>query len=107
MSCVSAPCSARAVCTLPGICATALSSPAPAQYSYSLGHWVESDSLGDGTFSSAGAFGFYPWIDASKSYYGILSGYALDPGNGEGGVGWQSAQCGTQLRKAFMSGQSQ
>ena len=28
---------------------------------------------GDGAFSSPGAFGFYPWIDSSKSYYGIIS----------------------------------
>lgn len=99
---------AHAVCTLPGACATALSSPVPAQFGYSLGHWVENDSLGDGSFSSAGAFGFYPWIDASKNYYGIVSRHVTDASSGgEGGVGWQSAQCGAQLRKAFMSGQSQ
>lgn len=99
---------AHAVCTLPGVCATAVSSPAPAPYEYSLGHWVESDSLGDGSFSSAGAFGFYPWIDASKKYYGIVSRHVTDASSGgEGGVGWQSAQCGAQLRKAFMSGESQ
>lgn len=60
----------HAVCTNPATCSTALRTPVPATESwhYSLGHWVEDDpAVGDGAFSSAGAFGFYPWIDASKS----------------------------------------
>lgn len=79
-----------AVCTNPSTCSTALYSPIDGQpgnfvsnesWHYSLGHWVEDDhtpqpdgtTLGDGAFSSPGAFGFYPWIDASKTYYGILA----------------------------------
>ena len=30
---------------------------------------------GDGAFSSPGLFGFYPWIDAGKTYYGVLARY--------------------------------
>src|SRR5206468_10474115 len=41
---------------------------------YAMGHWVEDDpQVGDGAFSSAGAFGFYPWIDRGASFYGILA----------------------------------
>lgn len=41
-------------------------------WKYSLAHWVEKD----GTFCSAGAFGFYPWIDSSKTWYGVVARYA-------------------------------
>lgn len=41
---------------------------------YSLGHWVEDDpAYSDGAFSSPGKFSFYPWIDRSKTYYGVLA----------------------------------
>jgi hypothetical protein len=30
-------------------------------------------SVGDGAFSSPGAYGFYPWISTDKHYYGIIS----------------------------------
>jgi hypothetical protein len=40
---------------------------------YSLGHWIEDDpSVGDGSFSSPGALGFYPWVDKTSTYYGLL-----------------------------------
>jgi len=29
--------------------------------------------VGDGAFSSPGAFGFYPWIDRTKTNYGVLA----------------------------------
>lgn len=93
----------RAVCTLPGVCPTALASPSPLAWHYSYGHWVEDEpGTGDGAFSSTGAFGFYPWIDASKTYYGILARYAL-----KAEAGAASAQCGRLLRRAFFSGQVQ
>jgi hypothetical protein len=57
-----------AVCTLPKVCPTASVSPVDMPWGYSWGHWVEED----GTFSSAGAFGFYPWIDKTKTYYGLV-----------------------------------
>lgn len=93
-----------AVCTNPATCKTALHTPVPSNlsWSYSLGHWVENDpAKGDGAFSSAGAFGFYPWIDKSKTYYGIVAR------KGEPGSGDDSAQCGGLIRKAWMTGRPQ
>ena len=95
----------NAVCTNPTTCPAgqALSTPVPANESwhYSIGHWVEDDPVvGDGSFSSPGAFGFYPWVDASRSYYGVVA-RRVD-------AGWYaSAQCGRQIRKAWMTGVQQ
>jgi CubicO group peptidase (beta-lactamase class C family) len=90
-----------AVCTLPSACPQAVYSPAtPYAWHYGYAHWIEDDpATGDGAFSSAGAFGFYPWIDSTKQYYGILARYSLDKG-----AYMQSAQCGGRIRKAFMTG---
>jgi hypothetical protein len=91
------------VCTQPATCATSVYSPAPAAWHYSYGHWIEDDpTTGDGAFSSPGAFGFYPWIDASRTYYGIVARSSLAP---QAYV--QSAECGVLLRKAFMTGVAQ
>jgi hypothetical protein len=93
----------NAVCTQPSTCPTAVYSPAPAAWHYSYGHWVEDDPpTGDGAFSSPGAFGFYPWIDATKTYYGIVARYSLATG-----AYVQSAECGIEIRKAFMTGVAQ
>jgi len=93
----------NAVCTLPSSCPTAVYSPAPAAWHYSYAHWVEDDpTTGDGAFSSPGAFGFYPWIDATKTYYGILARYSLDAN-----AYIESAECGAVIRRAFVSGQAQ
>ena len=93
----------HAVCTNPRSCTTAMSAPIPPSESwhYSIGHWVEDDpSVGDGAFSSAGLFGFYPWIDASRTYYGIVARVApagaLD-----------SVDCGRIIRKAWLTGVAQ
>jgi hypothetical protein len=68
---------------------------------YSLGHWVEDDpTVGDHAFSSPGGGGFYPWIDASKSYYGILARERP----GEGGAGFNSLECGRLIRQAWRTG---
>jgi hypothetical protein len=94
-----------AVCTNPATCADALFTPIPATESwhYSIGHWVEDDPVaGDGAFSSAGAFGFYPWIDGTKTWYGVLA--RVLPGQDEG---FASAQCGRVIRKAWVTGVSQ
>ena len=91
----------QAVCTNPATCANALATPVPAgeSWNYSLGHWVELDPvLGDGAYSSAGAFGFYPWIDATRSWYGVLARQAA------AGSGNESASCGRLIRKAWVSG---
>ncbi len=87
----------RAVCTLPGsTCPSALSSPAPAAWHYSYGHWVEDDGNGDGSFSSPGYYGFYPWIDASQTHYGIVARQdtASDAYK-------KSVACGQEIRRAF------
>lgn len=91
---------AHAVCTNPKTCSQALSSPSPndANLHYSLGHWVEDDpASGDGSFSSAGAFGFYPWVDAQKTLYGIVSRKA----QAGDGAGFQSLACGRLIRLAW------
>lgn len=91
-------------CTLPGTCATGDYSPLSVAWDYSIGHWVEDDAAtGDGTFSSAGAFGFYPWIDSSKTYYGILAREDLTGS----GAAYASAECGRNIRKAFVTGIAQ
>jgi hypothetical protein len=94
----------HAVCTNPAACASAIHTPVPAQLSwnYSLGHWVESDPVsGDGAFSSAGAFGFYPWIDKTKTFYGVLAR------KGNAGAGSDSALCGGLIRKAWVTAKEQ
>lgn len=92
------------VCTQLSSCPTAIYTPAPAseRWNYSLGHWIESDPLlGDGAFSSAGAFGFYPWIDKTKTYYGVLARKS-NPGSG-----FESARCGRLIRNAWVTGVEQ
>lgn len=89
-------------CTQPASCPTADYSPLTAEaWHYSVGHWVEDDpQTGDGSFSSAGAFGFYPWIDRSRSWYGVLARADTSGDN----QGYASAQCGRLIRKAWLSG---
>jgi hypothetical protein len=91
----------HAVCTNPLTCpGVAVSTPIPSDetWHYSLGHWVEDDPVvGDGAFSSAGLYGFYPWIDASKRYYGVL---AREAKNGA----LASIDCGRLIRKAWLGG---
>lgn len=97
----------NAVCTLPAACPKAHYSPSPLAWHYSYGHWVEDEpTTGDGAFSSPGKFGFYPWIDASKTYYGIVAREDLLPGNGtiEGAPYYKSVLCGRAIRKAFFTG---
>lgn len=90
------------VCTLQSATCNAGFSPIPEAWHYSMGHWVEDDlsTHGDGAFSSPGAFGFYPWIDATKTFYGIISREQL---NGA----FSSAQCGRLIRHAWMTGVEQ
>jgi hypothetical protein len=92
-------------CTQPGSCATADYSPITVEaWNYSVGHWVEDDpAVGDGAFSSAGAFGFYPWIDSTRTYYGVLAREDFTGTN----RGYASAQCGRLIRKAYVTGTAQ
>jgi hypothetical protein len=95
----------NAVCTNPGRCQSALSTPLPQTENahYSLGHWVEDDPrVGDGAFSDPGLRGFYPWIDASKSYYGLVARASPAPG-----AHVVSMQCGRLIRKAWLTGRAQ
>lgn len=91
---------AHAVCATPGTCKDAIYAPVPAdqRWHYSLGHWVETDPhTGDGAFSSAGAFGFYPWIDAHRRFYGVIARQQRGKG-----IGARSVECGRRMRAAFL-----
>lgn len=105
-----------AVCTNPANCPLADYNPingtpddpvSGESWSYARGYWVEDDptpqadgtTLGDGAFSSPGAFGFYPWIDAGKVYYGIVARQSFSAG-----AAFASVQCGRSMRKAFLTG---
>ncbi len=92
-------------CTNPRTCAKgeAQLTPAPIgeTWHYSIGHWVEDDPVtGDGAFSSGGTFGFYPWIDAKKTSYGIVARKSA-PNSGD-----DSAMCGRLIRKAWATGRA-
>ena len=100
----------HAVCTNPDTCSTALASPVAGSVSwhYAFGHWVEDDPVsGDGSFSSAGAFGFYPWLDASRTWWGVVARYQNSgTGNPEADQrpARQSAVCGLRIRHAWITG---
>lgn len=94
---------ADAVCAQPGTCpAEAESSPLEGlgePWSYSYNHWVESEHAGIvDAYSSAGAFGFYPWISADGRYYGVLSRH-----DRKARAAVASVMCGRAIRKAFLS----
>lgn len=101
----------EAVCTSPQVCPSdAVKTPIPPTESwhYSLGHWVEDDpQVGDGSFSSPGAFGFYPWISVDKRLYGIVAreqrrgALGDDPGDKPGVA---SVNCGREIRAAWREG---
>jgi hypothetical protein len=106
----------EAVCTYTGAtdpvtgrvhCDDALYSPAAGEaLAYSLGHFVETDPVwlasgGDAAYSSPGLAGFYPWIDASRTYYGILAREELALGSGG-----ESVACGRQIRRAWLTGRA-
>lgn len=80
------------------------------KWHYSIGHWVEDDPVvGDGAFSSFGLWGFYPWIDKTKSYYGIIARYDtniyVDDATTEPFI--ESMHCGRLVRKAWFTGIAQ
>jgi hypothetical protein len=94
----------HAVCTNPKTCATAAASPfTAADLHYSIGHWVEDDPGGDGAFSSAGAFGFYPWISKDKTTWGVLARFAPTFDGAKAGAA--SLMCGREIRAAWGSGE--
>lgn len=86
-------------CTWGDDCQSTLYSPVELPEKYSLGHWIESY---DGAFSSAGLFGFYPWINQERTHYGIISRFSVDFSDGIGyGPGYTSMLCGQALRKSL------
>jgi hypothetical protein len=91
-----------ATCTNLASCPTAVYTPTPAdvRWEYSVGHWIENDpTTGDGSFSSPGAFGFYPWINKERTLYGIVARFdANTPG-----ASMASARCGALIRKAYVT----
>ncbi|MBG6078454.1 hypothetical protein [Rubrivivax gelatinosus] len=98
------------VCTDPDTCpqeAKFTPSPTGEQWHYSIGHWVEDDpKVGDGAFSSPGAFGFYPWIDASKSWYGVVARVSL-VSDSDVSVAVDSVRCGREIRAAWLKPNTQ
>lgn len=64
------------------------------RWQYSVGHWVEKD----GTYSSPGAFGYYPWIDKDKKWYGVLARYEF----GNLLAYQKSVVCGRAVRNAWL-----
>lgn len=97
-----------AVCTDPATCPGAIYSPVQGLFSwhYAWGHWIEDDAAtgGDGAFSSAGAFGFYPWLDAGRTWWGIVARRAegeLGP-DADQRPARDSAACGARIRAAWM-----
>lgn len=97
---------AYAICTNPDTCSDAMYRPIPSDlnYEYSVGHFVETDPSEDGAFTSPGWRGFYPWIDATKQYYGIL---ARDVNARDGNVVTDSVLCGSAIRKAWVTSTAQ
>lgn len=83
-----------AVCTLPDPehCPEAHGSPVSEPWLYSYNHWVELD----GSLSSAGLMGFYPWISGDRQHYGLVAreSAALN-------AAWESVQCGRSIRAAW------
>lgn len=92
----------HAVCTEPGSCPTAVSTPAAMPWHYALNYWIEDQPGGDRAYSSPGAFGFYPWVTADKRYYGMIARETLAPR-----AYVRSAACGALIRKAFAEGRAQ
>lgn len=101
----------HAVCTNPQTCPReAVKTPIPETESwhYSIGHWVEDDpQVGDGAFSSPGAFGFYPWISADKRFYGLIAReqrHGVMSGDPSDKPAVASVDCGREVRAAWMDG---
>lgn len=98
------------VCTLPSdTCDASRLTAIPEAWHYSIGHWIEDDPAttpaDNFAYSSPGSFGFYPWIDIDRNWYGILARQTeAFTGQDEG---YASVQCGRLLRMAWKTGQRQ
>ncbi|NOK36572.1 hypothetical protein D7W79_29605 [Corallococcus exercitus] len=74
---------------------------------YGLGHWIEGEPV-NGVWtltghSSAGAFGFYPWVNAARNRYMVLA-RSRQLGDEEGE---KSRACAQAIRKAYDLGVAQ
>jgi hypothetical protein len=93
----------HAVCTDPQRCNASTDNDFTSEpFDYSLGHWVENieatTPASNFAYSSPGAFGFYPWVDADRTLYGIVARQNL---NLTVRQGYASLQCGRLLRLAW------
>lgn len=93
----------HSICTNPRSCSDAIYRPIESDlnYHYSVGHFVEDDTSQDGAFASPGWRGFYPWIDVTKTYYGIVA-RDIDASDGYGVT--DSVYCGSAIRQAWATG---
>ncbi|RKH21798.1 hypothetical protein D7X74_00250 [Corallococcus sp. CA047B] len=78
---------------------------AAGQAYYGLGHWIEGETV-SGVWtvtghSSAGAFGFYPWVNAARTRYMLLARSRQLGGDAEGE---KSRVCAQAIRKAYELG---
>ncbi|CAM3348337.1 hypothetical protein G4177_34150 [Corallococcus sp. ZKHCc1 1396] len=72
---------------------------------YGLGHWIEGETV-NGVWtvtghSSAGAYGFYPWVNAARNRYMLLARNRQFGGQAEGE---KSRTCAQAIRKAYELG---
>lgn len=102
-----------AVCTQPvfNSCPTAVFAPLPptVAWHYSITHWIEDDpTTGDGAYSSPGKLGFYPWVDSTFTYYGIVAREDHNaPPLPQNAPFFLSDNCGEAIRTAFLTGVKQ
>jgi CubicO group peptidase (beta-lactamase class C family) len=102
----------HAVCTSPSMPGCNASSGddtfLPEPFHYSLGHWVEdnpaSTPASNFAYSSAGAFGFYPWVDTERRLYGMVARENTDLSVRQG---YASLQCGRLIRLAWKTAVAQ
>jgi hypothetical protein len=99
----------NATCTLTSAsCNASAPNVVPEAWHYSMAHWVEDDASTNKTddyfaYSSGGALGFYPWVDKTKTLYGLIAREQI----GLGGEGYDSGQCGRMIRVAWKTGTEQ
>lgn len=81
--------------------------PPDKRWRYSLGHWVETDTTrGKGAFSAFSMDGYYVWISADKTLYGIVA--PMRPPNQlkneKEDLRYRVIDCGRAIREAYISG---
>jgi len=105
----------HAVCTQPDVnncnAASKTAASLPDNFHYALGHWVEDDPAATPSsnfaYSSAGAFGFYPWVDVDRALYGIVAREAASGETQGTGEGYSTLQCGRLIRLAWKTAVAQ